>query len=148
VKTISLALLAAAVLTGPAAAGPDIHVMKTSGCGCCVKWMAHLEDHGFDTTAEDLLNAPLVQRKMALGIPPAMASCHTATVEGHVIEGHVPAADILRLLSERPAAVGLSVPAMPIGSPGMEFGDRVEAYDVHLIRADGTTEVFSSYPAE
>lgn len=144
----TLALLAATLLAGPLAAGTDVHVLKNSGCGCCVAWMEHLEENGFEATGEDVMNGILVRRKMELGVPPQMASCHTATVEGYVIEGHVPAADIRRLLQERPDAVGLSVPAMPIGSPGMEMGDRREAFDVHLIREDGTTEVFSSYAAE
>ncbi|MEQ8826682.1 MAG: DUF411 domain-containing protein, partial [Parvibaculum sp.] len=80
------------------------------------------------------------------GVPQRMVSCHTAEIEGYIVEGHVPAADIRRLLKERPDALGLAVPDMPLGSPGMDQGRRTEAYDVFLIRNDGTTEIFASYP--
>lgn len=138
----SLALLPAV------AAAQDVHVAKTSGCGCCVGWMEHMEEHGFRTVGEDMFGGALVRLKLEKGVPAGMASCHTATVDGYVIEGHVPAADVRRLLQERPDAVGLAVPDMPLGSPGMDFGNRVEPYEVHLINHDGTTEVFTSYPAE
>jgi len=143
----SAAAFLLAGLAGPALAEPGIHVMKTSGCGCCVAWMDHLEANGFDATGENVPGGMLVQRKIDGGVPPAMTSCHTATVGGYVIEGHVPAADIRRLLSERPDAVGLAVPGMPFGSPGMGPESRREAYDVHLIRKDGTTELFTRYEA-
>ncbi|MEX5727216.1 hypothetical protein Ga0609869_000569 [Rhodovulum iodosum] len=144
----TLAALLLTAVAAPALAGETaIHVMKTRGCGCCVSWMKHLDANGFRATGEDMPGGVLVRRKMAAGVPPEMVSCHTATVEGYVIEGHVPAADIRRLLSERPEAVGLSVPDMPFGSPGMGPESRREAYDVHLIRHDGSTEVFSSYEA-
>lgn len=133
-----------AALAGPAGAeDAAIHVLKTSGCGCCVAWMDHLAANGFRTTGENVPGGVLVQHKIASGVPPAMTSCHTATVKGYVIEGHVPAADIRRLLSERPDAVGLAVPDMPFGAPGMGPESRREAYDVHLIRRDGTTAVFT-----
>ena len=89
----------------------------------------------------------LQTQKTASGIPPEMVSCHTAHVEGYVIEGHVPPAEIRRLLADRPDAIGLSVPGMPYGSPGMGPESEREAYAVHLIRKDGTTEVFASYDA-
>lgn len=142
-------LAATLSLAGPSAglAGTiSIEVMKTSGCGCCLGWMEHLEENGFAVSGEDLFGGTLVRLKIDSGIPPKMFSCHTAKVEGYTIEGHVPAADILRLLDERPDAVGLAVPEMPLGSPGMDYGDEKEAFDVFLIRADGSTEVFSSYP--
>lgn len=122
-----------------------IDVMKTNGCGCCLGWMNHLEDKGFAPTGEDMNGGLLIRLKMESGVPQAMTSCHTAFVEGYVIEGHVPAADIRRLLSERPDAVGLVVPGMPYGSPGMGPEDNREAYDVFLINNDGSTEVFTSY---
>nr|WP_254813807.1 DUF411 domain-containing protein [Rhodovulum sp. ES.010] len=134
-----------AATAAPSLAGEAIHVMKTSGCGCCVAWMDHLEANGFAPTGENMHGGMLVQEKIAAGVPPTMTSCHTARVDGYVIEGHVPAADIQRLLAERPDAVGLSVPGMPFGSPGMGPETRREAYDVHLIRPDGTTEIFTSY---
>jgi len=122
-----------------------IDVMKTNGCGCCLGWMYHLEDNGFAPTGEDMNGGMLIRLKLDSGVPQAMTSCHTAFVDGYVIEGHVPAADIRRLLSERPDAVGLVVPGMPYGSPGMGPEDNREAYDVFLINADGSTEVFTSY---
>ncbi|TCP43152.1 DUF411 domain-containing protein [Rhodovulum marinum] len=141
------ALLLAATAAPALAEGPAIHVLKTSGCGCCVAWMDHLKAHGFAVTAENVPGGTLVQHKIDSGVPPAMTSCHTARVDGYVIEGHVPAADILRILSERPAAVGLAVPGMPFGSPGMGPESRREAYDVHLIGPAGTTEIFTRYDA-
>lgn len=147
-KTGLAAILLAMTTALPAvASGIDIHVSKTSGCGCCVEWMRHLEASGFVPTGENVTNGALAQLKIAAGITPETASCHTAMVEGYVIEGHVPAADIERLLEERPDAVGLAVPGMPFGSPGMEVGGRVDPYEVLLIRHDGSTEVFSRYPA-
>jgi hypothetical protein len=140
---LALALLLAAA---PAQAEPpEIAVAKTSACGCCVAWIEHLEAAGFSVRSENLPTGSLIQRKLALGVPQPMASCHTAEVGGYVVEGHVPAGDIRRLLEERPEARGLAVPGMPLGSPGMDQGSRSERYEVHLIRKDGTTEVFSAY---
>lgn len=123
-----------------------IDVKKTNGCGCCLAWMEHLEENGFAPTGEDMFAGLLVRFKLDNGVPQRMVSCHTGLIERYVIEGHVPAADIRRLLSERPDAVGLAVPGMPLGSPGMDQSRWREAYDVFLINNDGSTEVFSSYP--
>lgn len=123
-----------------------IEVKKTNGCGCCLVWMEHLEENGFAPTGEDMFAGLLVRFKLDNGVPQRMVSCHTGLIEGYVIEGHVPAADIRRLLSERPDAVGLVVPGMPLGSPGMDQSRWREAYDVFLINNDGSTKVFSSYP--
>lgn len=131
--------------TNVAAEPLPIEVHKTNGCGCCVAWMEHLEENGFSPTGNDLYTGLLMRFKLDNGVPPRMVSCHTAKIEGYVIEGHVPAADIHRLLEERPDAIGLAVPEMPLGSPGMDFETTREAYDVFLIRNDGSTEVFSSY---
>jgi hypothetical protein len=100
---------------------------------------------GFDVVVRDVPQDMLNQIKARAGISPQMASCHTATVEGYVVEGHVPGADVRLLLAERPAALGLSAPGMPIGSPGMEMGAARDPYDVILIGLDGETAVFSSY---
>ncbi|MBV6635071.1 MAG: DUF411 domain-containing protein [Mameliella sp.] len=129
------------------AAAPEIHVLKDRNCGCCSSWVKILRQEGFAVTTEDTHNAALIRYKMDNGIPPKMASCHTARIEGYLIEGHVPAADIRRLLEERPEARGLAVPGMPYGSPGMGPEDEREAYDVHLILRDGTTRVFTHYDA-
>jgi hypothetical protein len=129
----------------PALAGPHVSVEQTSGCGCCVAWMEHLEEHGFTVSGENLPMGALVRSKLEKGLVPDQFSCHTATVEGYVIEGHVPAGDISRLLENRPDAIGLSVPDMPLGSPGMDFGAEREPYEVLLIRRDGSSEVFSRH---
>ena len=145
-------LLGMAAVAGTAplpalAAAPQIHVVHDRNCGCCKAWMAILRDEGFEVTSENSLGALLVRHKIEKGVPQAMMSCHTAEIEGYVIEGHVPPRDIRRLLAERPDAIGLAVPDMPYGSPGMGPEDRREAYDVFLIRKDGGTEVFASYEA-
>lgn len=142
------ALLAASPLGAAAQhAGPSIHVVKDPDCGCCSAWTDILQAGGFIVTTEARPADLLMRYKSDNGIPPEMVSCHTGRVEGYMIEGHVPAADILRLLDERPAAVGLAVPDMPFGSPGMGPEDERDAYDVFLIRRDGSTEIFSQYPA-
>ena len=122
-----------------------INVWKDPNCGCCADWMDHLQNNGFVTK---VANTPHQAKRMQLGIPSKYASCHTAEVQGYAIEGHVPAADIKRLLQERPSALGLAVPGMPIGSPGMDgpaYGGKREAYNVLLIQKDGTSKIYSSY---
>jgi hypothetical protein len=104
-----------------------------------------MEDHGFQVRAHDTGNTAMRER---MNIPLKLGSCHTAVVGRYAIEGHVPAKDVLRLIKERPDAIGLTVPGMPVGSPGMdgpEYGERRDPYDVLLVRADGSTSVFSSY---
>jgi hypothetical protein len=143
---LSLATSAAALACAPAiAAAEAMQVYKTSGCGCCIGWMKHLERNGFQVTSKDLPHGALMQKKLGLGLRPEQTSCHTGEIGGYVVEGHVPAREVKRLLRERPDAVGLSVPDMPVGSPGMEDGDAREPYDVLLIRRDGSAEVFASY---
>ncbi|MEQ9815476.1 MAG: DUF411 domain-containing protein [Azospirillaceae bacterium] len=142
------ALLAAAPLRALAqGAGPSIHVMRDPNCGCCAAWIEILENDGFAVTTESSAGAVLMRYKLDNGIPQEMTSCHTGRVDGYMIEGHVPIADIRRLLNERPDAVGLAVPGMPYGSPGMGPESEREAYEVFLIRRDGSTEVFSRYAA-
>lgn len=102
-------------------------VYKSETCGCCDDWIDHVREAGIQVEAVDLIH--LNRKKQELGMPPQLASCHTAVIDGYLIEGHVPAADIKRLLSERPRITGLAVPGMPHGSPGMETG-RVDAYQV------------------
>ena len=112
-------------------------VYKSPSCGCCTAWIEHLESNGFEVTVRE--PADLGRVKSALAVPHDLRSCHTAEIDGYTIEGHVPAADIRRLLTERPQARGLAVPGMPVGSPGMEQGDRRDAYDVILFGADAST---------
>jgi hypothetical protein len=144
----AVALVAASSLrTLAQGTGPAIHVMKDPNCGCCSAWIDILENGGFVVTTEASAGTLLMRYKLDNGIPQEMVSCHTGRVDGYTIEGHVPAADIRRLLVERPDAVGLAVPGMPYGSPGMGPESQREAYVVYLIRRDGTTETFSSYQA-
>ena len=148
VLTGALAFGATAFLPWRArAAAPAIHVVKDPGCGCCNAWVDILKSGGYEVTTEHARGADLDRVKMKAGVSPDMASCHTARIEGYTIEGHVPLADIERLLAERPDAVGLAVPGMPYGSPGMGPKAAREAYDVHLMHRDGSTEVFISYEA-
>jgi hypothetical protein len=130
-----------------AAQAPSVHVevWKSPSCGCCKDWIAHMEKSGFRFTVHEVGNTAVRQR---MRIPLALGSCHTAVIGRYAIEGHVPAKDVQRLLREKPDAVGLSVPGMPIGSPGMdgpEYGGRKDAFDVLRVAADGSTRVFSSY---
>jgi len=125
-----------------------IHVVRDAGCGCCEAWIEYLREQGFEVTAEKRKWFELAAYKTKMGIPQAATSCHTATIDGYVVEGHVPANDIKRLLSERPEAIGLSVPGMPYGSPGMGPESDREAYDVMLIGKDANTKVFTRYPAK
>ncbi len=140
-------VIATAPVAGLAQSGPAIHVMKDPNCGCCKAWMKILAEDGFAVSSQNGFGSLLIRYKLDNGIPQSMMSCHTAKVGGYMIEGHVPPADIRRLLAERPEAVGLAVPDMPYGSPGMGPEDRREAYDVFLIRPDGSTEIFQSYEA-
>jgi len=120
-------------------------VWKDPNCGCCADWVVHLESHGFLVTVNDSGNSAV---RSQLGLPQKYASCHTAVTQGYVIEGHVPAGDIHRLLKEKPPALGLAVPGMPIGSPGMDgpaYGGRSDRYAVLLIEKNGRASVFSSY---
>ena len=124
-----------------------IRVLKDPNCGCCEAWVRILQAEGFAVTTETSFGTLLIRHKLDNGIPQDMIACHTGEIDGYFIEGHVPPADIRRLLSERPDAVGLAVPGMPYGSPGMGPEENREAYDVFLIRRDGRTEVFTSYEA-
>jgi hypothetical protein len=125
-------------------AATPIHVYKSASCDCCTGWVKHLSSAGFAvqvTTTDDTM---AIRKKV--GIPDAFGACHTATVEGYAIEGHVPAPEIRRLLALKPQAIGLAVPSMPVGSPGMEYGDRKDPYKVLLIDRQGGDTVFASYP--
>lgn len=126
-------------------AKPRVEVWKDPNCGCCQDWVQHLQAHGFQVQTHDTGNTAARER---LGMPAKYGSCHTARVQGYVLEGHVPARDVLRLLKEKPAAVGLAVPGMPIGSPGMDgpaYGNRTEPYQVLLVLKNGSARVFQNY---
>lgn len=141
-------LLTALLLVGIAAlarAADEVDVYRSPGCGCCALWAKHLEKGGFKVRLHNLPQSRLDSIKKDAGLPDEHASCHTAKIGGYIVEGHVPAEDVKRLLKERPDAVGLAVPGMPIGSPGMEVGDTKEPYEVLLIKRNGKTEVFAKH---
>jgi hypothetical protein len=121
---------------------PTITVYKDPSCGCCKNWIEHLIKHGYRVDAKD--TPAMADIKRTLGVPEALTACHTAVVNGYLIEGHVPAADIAKLLEEKPKVAGLAVPGMPMGSPGME-GPRRQHYQVLSFDKSGKTKVFASY---
>ncbi|MGI9385016.1 MAG: DUF411 domain-containing protein [Methyloligellaceae bacterium] len=140
---IFVAIAMMASLTGPAAAElPTMTVWKSPLCGCCGKWVEHMQAAGFKVVTKEVKALDTVKR--LAGVPEALQACHTAEVGGYTVEGHVPAADVKRLLATKPNVRGLAVPGMPSGSPGMENGER-EAYDVLTFARDGRTEVFASH---
>ena len=142
---LAMFLVATTVNTGctqSEAAPPEVMVYKSPTCGCCDKWVTHLEENGFAVATEDVQNVmPIKQR---YGLPSGLGSCHTAIVDGYVVEGHVPADVVKRMLRERPEIAGIAVPGMPIGSPGMEQGDRVDSYDIVTFDKQGNTTVYES----
>ena len=134
--------------TPVAADGDTVKVYKTPQCGCCTAWEDYLRDEGFSVDAENVDQHELNTIKQEAGLTRELASCHTAFVGGYVVEGHVPAADIRRLLDERPEVDGIAVPGMPVGSPGMEMGDRKDPYDVVMFVDGERVGTFSSYHQE
>ena len=142
--TTALALGATLPATA-ATALPTLQVWKSPTCGCCKDWIAILERDGFAVQTFDEGNTAVRAR---LGLPSKYGSCHTARIGGYVVEGHVPAREIRRLLAEKPDAIGIAVPGMPVGSPGMdgpEYGGRRDPYDVLLVLRDGSSRVYASY---
>lgn len=137
----TLLMAPAAPAQGPASL-PLVKVWKTPTCGCCGKWVRHMEAAGFRVETTDVDNVDPI--KKANGLPLNLASCHTALVGGYVVEGHVPASDVRRLLREKPAILGLAAPGMPPGSPGMDVPGS-PPYDVLSVRKDGTTAVYSTH---
>lgn len=135
-----MGLLLLAACSQPTA---EITVYKSPTCGCCTKWISHLEENGFKVNAIDKQDVTPI--KQQYGVTRELSSCHTALIDGYIVEGHVPASDIKRLLKERPKVTGLSVPGMPIGSPGMEQGDRKDPYNVVMFNERGETSIFASY---
>lgn len=144
----SLLLASAALPVAGFAQSPArvlVEVWKDPECGCCQDWVKHLQANGFAVKVNERGNNAM---RAKLGIPAQLGSCHTGLVGGYAIEGHVPARDIRRLLKDKPEAVGLSVPGMPVGSPGMdgpEYGGRRDPYDVLLVLRSGDSRVFASY---
>jgi hypothetical protein len=126
--------------------GVPLEVWKDAGCECCKDWVAHMEANGFRTTVHEG-GHDAARARLRIGDP--YASCHTGVAGGYAIEGHVPAADVHRLLKEKPPAIGLAAPGMPVGSPGMDgavYGGRKDAFKVMLLARDGSASVFRNYP--
>lgn len=150
IQTASLALAVSSSwsLTALAKAQPTVEVWKTATCGCCHDWVAHMQANGFTVVTHDVSETAKSAKRTSLGIPVQLGSCHTALVNGYALEGHVPASDVHRLLKERPQAAGLSVPGMPIGSPGMDgpaYGGRKDSYATLLVRRDGSSSIFQAH---
>lgn len=137
------ALCALTLFAAPVAASDEVVMYKDPNCGCCGKWADHLRQNGFKVREIATQQMDLV--KSEAGVPRALGSCHTALVGGYVVEGHVPASDVRRLLTEKPKLVGISAPGMPLGSPGMEGPYPAERYDVISFDAQGNTQVFSRH---
>lgn len=137
-------LLVAALGSGsaPAQSIAPVEVFKSPYCGCCKKWVEHLQENGFQVSVRDVHDVPAARKN--LGMPDQLGSCHTARIGAYVVEGHVPASDIRRLLKENPKALGLAVPSMPSGSPGMESA-RPVPYQTLLVQANGTSKVFAQH---
>ncbi len=131
--------------TAAHAGGPTVMVEKSATCGCCAGWVKHMRASGFEVDVRDVTAERLELTKSVLGIAPEYQSCHTAVVDSYFIEGHVPAAEVRRLLAERPPAMGLAVPGMPFGSPGMPTDGEPEPYEVLLLNQGTGASVFSSY---
>ncbi|NIO39260.1 MAG: DUF411 domain-containing protein [Burkholderiales bacterium] len=146
-RVLSLAGIAAALVIGVSctqapADTAEITVYKTSTCGCCKDWIRHLRANGFTVNAYDVQNLDQIARQN--GVAPQLRSCHTARVGGYVVEGHVPAQDIKRLLAEKPDVTGLAVPGMPQSAPGMDLPGN-HPYNVYTFKADGSTSVYARY---
>ena len=148
VMRLMFALAGAAALGQPlgALAAPPkdrVNVWKTPNCGCCKEWVSHLRSNGFEVVTIDVNDTAPMRQK--LGLAEKFGSCHTGLLGTYVLEGHVPAQEMRRLLREKPQALGLAVPGMPTGSPGMEMGSSGDAYDVLLVLKDGSSRVYQSY---
>lgn len=122
---------------------PKVVVHKSEYCGCCELWVGHMREAGFEVEVINTENFDSI--KTRVGLPAGLGSCHTAEVDGYFVEGHVPAGDVKRMLRERPRIRGIAVPGMPLGSPGMEYGDRKQPYDVIAVAPDGSASVYASH---
>ena len=140
VKILSISLL---FIGSVALALPKAVVYRTPTCGCCIKWVDHLKENGFKVEVINKRNLNPI--KQILGVPSHLKSCHTAKIGRYTIEGHVPAKDILKLLKKNLDIKGLAVEGMPLGSPGMEYKNKLDPYDVVSFKKDGATSVFNSY---
>jgi hypothetical protein len=122
---------------------PAVTVYKSPTCQCCAEWVTHMEDNGFEVKTTDL--SDMQQIKNRFSVPRELSSCHTAVVGGYVVEGHVPAEEVKRMLVQQPQIVGLTVPGMPVGSPGMERGNQLDPYNVLAFSQNGRANIFAKY---
>jgi len=139
----ALAAAVPALASAAAPALPPVQVWKSPTCGCCGAWVTHMRQAGFAVELHEVQDIDASRR--LLGMPAVYGSCHTARVGGYLLEGHVPAAEVKRLLAMKPVAIGLAVPGMPAGSPGMEMGAQRDAYEVLLVEKSGAARVFARY---
>ena len=142
-RPLLIAIASATALVASAANAAQLTVHKSPYCGCCAKWIEHVEKHGFSVKVVETEDMTAVKKR--LGVPDQLGSCHTTLAGGYFIEGHVPAADIKRLLAQKPKAAGIAVPGMPLGSPGMEQGGRKDPYSVIAFTKDGKKTVFAKH---
>ena len=139
---LSATLALAPIVSLAESSGPLVQVYKSSTCGCCSKWVEHMRTAGFEVEASNVPDVGVY--KQEYGVPHALGSCHTAIVDGYIVEGHVPADDVTKMLRQKPEIKGIAVPGMPMGSPGME-GPNAVVYDVIAFDADGNTSVFATH---
>lgn len=139
----ALAASLPALVSAAAPALPPVQVWKSPTCGCCGAWVTHMRQAGFAVEVHEVQDIDASRR--LLGMPATYGSCHTARVAGYLLEGHVPAVEVRRLLAMKPEAIGLAVPGMPVGSPGMEMGAQRDAYEVLLVEKGGGARVFARY---
>jgi hypothetical protein len=142
IKRLMSMILFAGLLSAGAAQAAEVTVYKSPTCGCCTSWIKHMEANGFKVKAQNVMDIEAVKRRY--GVTPNLASCHTAIVDGYVVEGHVPASDVQRLLRERPKVKGIAAPGMPQGSPGME-GPYKQPYETVTFDESGRTKVFARH---
>lgn len=142
-KLFKLTFASLLFLTTSAYASTEVMTYKSPYCGCCSEWVEHMEDNGFTVKIEDHENMNPIKEK--LGIEPRLASCHTAVIDGYVFEGHIPAEDIKQFLAEPRDFNGLAVPGMPMGSPGMEYGDKKDTYQVIAFKENGKLAIFNTH---
>ena len=142
-KLFKLTFASLLFLTTSAYASTEVKTYKSPYCGCCSEWVEHMEDNGFTVKIEDHEDMNPIKEK--LGVEPRLASCHTAVIDGYVFEGHIPAEDIKQFLAEPRDFKGLAVPGMPMGSPGMEYGDKKDTYQVIAFKENGKLAIFNTH---
>ncbi|WP_375322011.1 DUF411 domain-containing protein [Aliivibrio logei] len=142
-KNLKFAFFSFVLFSSSAFASTEVMTYKSPYCGCCSEWVEHMEENGFTVKIENHEDMNPIKEK--LGVEPRLASCHTAVIDGYVFEGHIPAADIKKFLADPRDFKGLAVPGMPMGSPGMEYGDKKDKYQVVAFKENGKLALFNTY---